>query len=227
MLLNGRALVCGAKGYRFKSYYPPLLDIIRFFRKTKFKKKKYKSNYILYRYTSSFSINTTTIYKNIMNYKQFKTHTHSIVLLENYTPAYVSVNQKIYNPKAVINIKKNLNTFSVGSIIKYFKVKQAKHTRRSYKGVKVFLNFLKKIFEKKYYNNSINTILFTITGIDYNMLFLKRDMKYFLKNNVFINVFFLCNIKISFTKQKNKKIKSIKKRLKKKILLDFLEKKNI
>jgi hypothetical protein len=212
VLLNGRALVCGIKGYRFKSYYPPSLDIVRFFKKTKFKKKKFKINYILYKDIPLFSVSSLSIYMNIVNYKKFKSKVTQNILLSNYVPAYVSINQKIYNPKAVIHINKNLNTFSVGSIIKYFKVKQAKHTRRSYKGVRVFLNFLKKIFEKKYYHKNINTILFGITGIDYNMLFLKKDIKYFIKNDTFVNVFFLCNIKISFTKQKQKKVKSIKKR---------------
>ena len=134
----------------------------------------------------------------------------------DYTSSYISINQKVYNPKAVIHLNKNLNTFSVGSIIKYFKIKQAKYIRRSHKGVKVFLNFLKKIFENKYYNKSMNTIVFSVAGVDYNMLFLKRDLKYFLKSGVYKNIFFLCNIKISFTKQKDKKMKSIKKRLKKK-----------
>jgi len=135
---------------------------------------------------------------------------------------YVFISQKTFSPKATISSTNCLNTFSIGSIIKYFKVKQGKYIRRSSKGVRVFLNFLKNIFEKKYNNNFIKkNIIFSVVGFDYSLMFLKKALKNFLGNNTNGRSFFLFNLKISFTKLKTKKIKSIKKRLKKKILLSF------
>ena len=135
---------------------------------------------------------------------------------------FISISQKKFSPKAAISSSACLNTFSIGSIIKYFKVKQGKYIRRSSKGVRVFLNFLKNIFGKKYNNTKSNkNIIFSIIGFDYSLMFLKKTLKSFLKKNMNGKSFFLFNLKISFTKLKGKKIKSIKKRLRKKILLSF------
>jgi len=136
----------------------------------------------------------------------------------------VNLSQKTYNNKSTIIQNKNLFTFSIGSILKYFKVKQGKYVRRSLKGVKIFLNFLKSFLKKKIFlkNNNINNFILRINGFDYNLFFLKNNIRsFFLSNKV--NYFFLLNLKISFTKTKNKKIKAIKKRLKKKIILNFIK----
>ena len=118
----------------------------------------------------------------------------------------------------------------MGSIIKYFKVKQGKCIRRSLKGSKVFINFLKNLYFKKYFLKK-NFTVFSIIGFDYNLIVLKKSIKgFFLKTqNKFSTKggLFLLNIKTSFSKKKEKKIKSIKKRLKKKILVNFLRKKYI
>lgn len=135
---------------------------------------------------------------------------------------FICISQKTFNPKGTISSVKCLNTFSVGLVVKYFKIKQNKYIRRSLKGVKVFLNFLKNVFEKRYNNEAFfKNIILNIVGCDYNLIFLKKTLKVFLKKNNKKKFFFLFNLKISFTKTKNKKIKSIKKRLKKKILLAF------
>jgi len=154
---------------------------------------------------------------NINNFTKFKNDKY--LYSEN---SYITISQKKFNPKSTIVVKSCLNTFSVGSIIKYFKIKQGKYIRRSSKGLKIFLNFTKNVVEKKYNNGCV---LFSVVGFNYNLMNLKKQIKYFL-NKSRTCVYFLFNIKISFTKTKNKKIKSIKKRLKKKILSNFLKKQN-
>jgi hypothetical protein len=110
--------------------------------------------------------------------------------------------------------------------MKYFKIKQGKYIRRSIKGSKIFLNFLKNIFDKKYsIKSGMTGVFLNILGVDYTLLSLKKNLKKFLKLNQYgLLIYTLYNIKISFTKIKNKKIKAIKKRLKKKIALNFLKK---
>lgn len=137
------------------------------------------------------------------------------------------LSQKLYNTKTTIFCGKNLNTFSVGSIIKYFKVKQSKYIRRNLKGTKIFLNFLKNIFFKKYFYSCKNkNFFFKINGFDYNLHYYKKFYKTFYKNLTQNSMYFLINLKINFNKKKDKKIKAIKKRLKKKILLNFLKNMN-
>ena len=146
----------------------------------------------------------------------------------------ITLTQKFNNPKGVIFRKKNLNTFSVGSIIKYFKVKHSKSLRRSSRGLNIFINFLKNIFDKKYslnlgknFNTDLSCLIVNICGFDYNLLQSRRNLKQLFKKNTFKQIYCLYNLKISFTKKKSKKIKSIKKRLKKKIILNFLKKVNV
>ena len=94
--------------------------------------------------------NSKSIYQN--NKIILKKGTELQLLSKNM---YVFISQKTFSPKATISSTNCLNTFSIGSIIKYFKVKQGKYIRRSSKGVRVFLNFLKNIFEKKYNNQTL------------------------------------------------------------------------
>jgi hypothetical protein len=133
---------------------------------------------------------------------------------------YININQKKYNTKNTISQKNTINTFSVGSVIKYFNLKQGKSSRRSIKGTKIFLNFLKNIFGKKYkmfFKN--NKTIYTINSFDYNLLFLKK----FLKSLTIKNTYTLIKLGISFTKKQNPKKKSIKKRIIKNILLNFIK----
>ena len=175
------------------------------------------------------------IFKNLLNYNFYKKieniniETRTLVNKNSTsTPVNVTLTQKKHNPKALIATNdKNNNTFTVGSIIKYFKVKQGKYIRRSPKGLKIFLNFLKGIFYKKYIPKKIKYMIFNIGGFDYNLINCKKNIKYFIQKGVLDRVFFLYNLKVSFTKRKEKRIKSIKKRLKKKILKNFLKKVDI
>ena len=194
-------------------------------KRRKFKKKTHLiSNINLIKIKSNL---TRRVYKNINFYKKYTTNQNTVkkIQVNKQTPVVVTISQKKFNPKCTLYSKKIINTFSVGSIIKYFKVKQAKYIRRSLKGLKIFLNFLKNILEKIYLKQNKNKhILFNITGVDYNLVFLKKKIKTLItkKHNI-NNLFFLINLRISFSKKKEKKIKAIKKRLKKKIISGFIK----
>lgn len=219
--------ICGIEGCRFESYYPPFLKKVTFFNKNKIKKKNFKKNPTLIKKISRVNCGLI-LYKCLSIYSNYIKHlqtikTENVSVCQNTT---ICISQKLYNPKATIVINKNLNTFSVGSIIKYFKIKQGKFVRRSLKGLKVFINFLKNIFLKKYaplQGSSKNCMILNIIGFDYNLLSVKTNLKNFFKDCEYKQLYFLFNIKISFTKVRGKRVKSIKKRLKKKILSVFLK----
>lgn len=141
----------------------------------------------------------------------------------NTVTTTINLSQKKFNQKGTISLQKTLNTFTIGSIIKYFKIRQGKYIRRSIKGLKIFLNFIKNIFLTKYLNQKTNMILINIVGVDYNIQLVKKSIKQLLKHRQEVYIYTIYNIKVSFTKTKEKKIKSIKKRLKKKILKNFLK----
>lgn len=218
----------------------------------KVKKKKFKKNtslitsFVNRELTSNvINIKNKTFYKNICMYNIFvknlllvgdKFNNKAVNNTYNKNEIFtICLSQKLNNLKTTISFKKNLNTYSIGSILKYFKVSQGKYIRRNTRGVKILLNFLKNLFRKKYQKNflknqneSKKTILLSIVGLDYNLINLKKHVKNILERNYQnlksnVNIFYLINLKISFTKVKEKKIKAIKKRLKKKMLLTFLK----
>jgi hypothetical protein len=162
--------------------------------------------------------------KNLLFYKVYKKTQQSKIqnniFLEN--TFVVNICQKKFNLKSTLSKGSNnvLNTFSVGSVIKYFKVIKGKYVRRSSKGTKVFLNFLKNLISKKYIscvNQKNNTIVVIFNGVNNNIILAQNTIKgFFVKKN--INTFILINSRISFTKTKDKRIKAIKKRLKKKLI---------
>ena len=214
-----------------------LISTVTFFQKKKIKKKILKKKHHLIKtitYTSM--LGGLSILKNLSNYNFYKKKNIENLNTKNKvgankntaSPINIILTQKKNNPKALLSINdKNANTFSVGSVVKYFKVKQGKYIRRSSKGLKIFLNFIRSIFLKKYIPKRIKYMVFSISGFDYNLIFCKKNIKYFLQRELLNQVFFLYNLRVSFTKKKEKKIKSIKKRLKKKILKNFLKKVNI
>jgi hypothetical protein len=138
---------------------------------------------------------------------------------------FVCINQKKFNTKSTVFSTRTLNTFSVGSIIRYFNLKQGKSSRRSIKGIKIFLNFIKNILEKKYSKGSYlnNKFIFQINGFDYNLLFLKKFFFKIIQQKYFYSLYklILFNIKVCFTKKKLPKKKSIKKRITKNIFINF------
>ena len=137
---------------------------------------------------------------------------------------FLFIGQKFNNPKSNIGGLNTINTFSVGCLIKFLKIKQNKAFRRSRGGLKIFLNFLKNIFFKKYHLKNSKLIL-TIRGFDFHLFFLKRFFFQFLEFGVDKN-YFLLNLSVAFTKKKAKKIKAIKKRLKKRLVLDCFNENN-
>lgn len=182
----------------------PLGKIV-FFKKNKIKRRDFKKKTFLIKKNILF------LHNNILLCKKISLYTKTIQLNKNYVKVktnnnlLVTFSQKIFNTKCTIFSKKNLNTFSVGSIIKYFKVKQSKYVRRSVKGVKILLNFIKNVLEKNYIKNSTEQIILNIVGVDYNLTNLKKNIKNIFKKNNLKNIFFLMNIKISFTKKKIKR----------------------
>ena len=125
----------------------------------------------------------------------------------------LDLSQKKYNLKSTILKKNTVNTFSVGSVIKYFISNQGKYVRRSIKGSKILLNFLKTLLKEKFFKNC-GRIVIKISGFDYNIITLKKNIKKLFEGNLNYIVF---STKSGFSKKKEKKVKSIKKRLKKKI----------
>lgn len=190
-------------------------------------------------FLKKFKIKKKILKKNIFLLKNIQIRCTVVVLQNFFSPlikagtattnnfchdsVILTLSQKIFNTKGTIFIKKNLNTFSIGSVIKHFKVKQGKYIRRSLKGTKIFLNFFKNVFIKKYTFLVKGGFIFKINGFDYNMYAYKTFYKNFYKNLEGRGGFFIYNVKIPFTKIKNKKVKSIKKRLKKKIFLNFVK----
>ena len=172
--------------------------------------------------------------KNISYFfKYFKT-LNSLNYLPNiksYEPAknlfkifnVLTITQKTPNLKTTLTKNNvNLSTFTIGTLLKHFKVKQNKFLRRSVKGSKIFFNSLKNILQRKYKLGGTFFII-KISGFNYNLTFLKKSIVNIFINNIAGNFILLFNIKVSFTKQRGKGKKSIKKRLKKKMLLSFLK----
>lgn len=191
-------------------------------KKFKIKKKFFKKNKLLLKNINVYKHYNTILLKSffiLYFYKKLNLITdNKSYPRENI---YINISQKLHNPKGVLYINKNLNTISIGSIIKYFNIFENKFIRRTLKGNKIFLNFLKNIVNKKYSKLiKNNNLLLTINGFDYNLFYYKYILKGFFKKSDFL-LFFLINLKINFNKKKEKKIKAIKKRLKKKILLNF------
>jgi hypothetical protein len=191
-----------------------------------FKKKTYILKNNLIKISKGFGLIKYSFYKAYTNLNLFREVDTITSYCTNSILSTITVSQKKYNHKATITSHKILSTFSIGSVIRYFKVNRSKYVRRSTKGVKIFLNFLKRIFFKRYFSKNIDYFLLNIVGVDYYIKTNKKIFrKFFLKSGT-PTTFLMYNIKVSFTKLKEKKIKSIKKRLRKKIILNFLKKKN-
>lgn len=202
-----------------------MVRCVSFLKKFKIKKKFFKKNTFLLKNikiknNACYFNNFFKVLKKIEN-KLFKEKNKNTFNINNNLICCLS--QKLYNTKGTIFIKKNLNTFSIGSIIRYFKIKQNKYIRRNLKGTKIFLNFFKNLILKKYFLKNFTNYIIRANGFDYNLYYYKNFYKNFYKNINSGDVYFIFNIKIPFTKTKDKKTKAIKKRLKKKIFLNFVK----
>ncbi len=102
--------------------------------------------------------------------------------------------------------------YSIGMLLNMFKL-ESKSYRRSLKGIKVLLNFLSKKINKKYFRH---VSLIKVNGLT------KHYLKFFYLLSSVINILsvrvFLWNPIKSWDKNGVKKIKSIKRRIKKKLI---------
>jgi hypothetical protein len=133
----------------------------------------------------------------------------------------INLGQKKHTLKSTVFRGTTLNTFTVGSVMKYFKIAKGKYIRRSTKGFKVFLNFLKTVISKKYFNvkPKISYLVLNVRGVNHSIVSSRAIIKGLLSSDSSVRTYSIINPTISFTKTKDKKVKSIKKRLKKKLIL--------
>lgn len=188
--------------------------------KIKIKRKIFKKNTFILKKVN-FKLNTVGLSNFLFSLKRAKNESLDDIFIKR--TAIVCLSQKTCNTKSTFFLERNLHTFSVGSIVKYIKTKNSKSIRRSIKGTKIFLNFFKNLLNSKYSNNTFKNFFFKLNGFDYNLMTYKKFYSKIYKSTASVNKFFLFNIKVPFTKTKDKKVKSIKKRLKKKILLNFVK----
>lgn len=122
-------------------------------------------------------------------------------------------------------------TLSVGFVTKLFtKFNSSKAIRRSEKGTKVFLSFLKNFFKKNFFlffgkKKKNQVILFNLKGINYNLVLNKKIFLSFVRTNPLgiSDTYILFNINKTFTKTKTKRVRSLKKRFRKNFLCFFLK----
>ena len=171
------------------------------------------------------------IYKNynIFKYCNINPNLKQKNIVENKNNFILQILHKKKTAKGTLFLNKTITTLSIGSVLNYLKIFFRKKMRRSVSSLNVFLNYLKKVFLKKLSLNNITNILLNIKGFDNKLFTLRKKIfSNILDNKIIDNffIFFFLNLKLSFCKKKDKKIKSIKKRLKKKILINFLLKLN-
>ena len=196
---------------------------IQFFKKKKIKKIKISKSKFLFVPFLVFAFLKQTKKTFLYQKHIFKYSGDHFIEKKTFFNKFITITQKFNNPKCTISSTKTINTFSVGCLLRFFKLPQGKFVRRSLKGLRVFLNFLKNIFVEKYSQQKDQTIL-NITGFDYNLINTKKTLSSFFEKTIKNNNIFILNVKVPFTKVRSKKIKSIKKRFKKKMVKTFLEK---
>ena len=171
------------------------------------------------------------IYKNynIFKYCNINPNLKQKNIVENKNNFILQILHKKKTAKGTLFLNKTITTLSIGSVLNYLKIFFRKKMRRSVSSLNVFINYLKKVFLKKLSLNNITNILLNIKGFDNKLFTLRKKIFSNILDNKIIDdffIFFFLNLKLSFCKKKDKKIKSIKKRLKKKILINFLLKLN-
>ena len=160
---------------------------------------------------------TTTI----QNYIKKPSKTRNVF----YGNMLFTISEKKHNPKVWLNFKKLTNSLSIGVILKYLKKKQGKSFRRSPQSTNAMLIVLKQIISKKY-NNTYNHVFFTLSCYNYKLVRCKSKIMKIISPILFkkaTTLFWISNLRIVFGRNKGKKKKSIKKRLKKQILANFVK----
>jgi hypothetical protein len=186
------------------------IQIIKF-KFIKIFKKKLKSFYFLLNFFFLNFLNKANYYNNYFFLKNFK-HIQLYNITFKKIPILLLHGS---NLKLVYFLKKILKTLSIGSVLRLLNLKK-KFLRRSLAGIKIFFNFLKSF--GKFYSSSV----LVFKNLNNFIFFLKKNFLNFCYNNGVV-LYILYNISIPFTKIKQKKIKSIKRRLKKKIFINFIK----
>lgn len=172
-------------------------------------KKKLKKEYFLKK-TKLLIFQLSNYYfllKNNINYFLIKNYKlKKLILLINFKESQPFFS--FFNA----NLKKTESTFSLYVILKFLKI-NTKFLKKKTKGFFLVLNFLKKnFFSKLITNNNLYELLINIKSLNFLLNILPNII-----NSFKINLFII-NKKNYFFLKKFKKIKSIKRRLKKKII---------
>ena len=135
---------------------------------------------------------------------------------------FINFSQKKYTCNNNITYRKLIHTSTVGTIMRYLSIKKSKCLRRSLKGFKIFLNLIKIIFLKKFFKKKDVNLILYLNGFNFKTNFYKKKISSFFETIDLSKQFYLLlNLKINFSKNKEKRVKAIKKRIRKKILLNF------
>ena len=226
----GRVSACDVEGYRFKSYYSPSIRNKPPYGYKNFKSVRVQLFYYFKKHPYFFLkfFTTNFLKKNLKNFFTFKNNFILFEIKKKIIVSYKADNKKIflflsfYRNKSVISSHNLSDTLSIGMVLASLNMFNCKFLRRATKGYRILLNFLnfpKSIFSKRLLDVGTFTVFFK--NVNNRFFFLKKKIfKIFFKYNVY---FFLINVGIPFSNLFGKKKKSIKKRLKKKIMSDFLK----
>lgn len=212
----GRALNCGFSGYGFKSCcLPYILDFKINIISNLALKKKIKKNYniLISNKIKLLKFNTMFFYSFLYNYINIKNYI-------NYYKNYLNINNIILlnlnNKQAKINLLdldiKKKYIFTIGLVLKILNIYK-KSSRRSIQMLKYLINFLIKKYLITWSNKKF---MFVIKGLKKNFI----KIVYFFKFIIYkFNIkFFYINPTKFFKITKIKKIRSIKRRVYKKLI---------
>ena len=210
-------LDCDSSGYRFKSYYLPIINL----NPNKFYSNKYlvlkktlTKNYNANSVTNIFYINTVFLFNFLFNFKNSK------IIIQNKLISKLDLINFIYiinlqNRQPKINIIDIWNhtffNFSIGLLLKTLN-NFNKHKRRSILMLKHLVIFLLSNFKKKFKKK----IFFLIRGLKQNFMKILYFFKFLFKKYD-ITIFFVDPLK-SFKQTKLKLVRSLKRRIYKKII---------
>lgn len=137
---------------------------------------------------------------------------------------FVNFTQKRFSCNNNITYQKLLYTYTIGVILRYLRIVRFKHLRKDLKGFKLFFNLIKNIFIKKFLKKKNINYIIHYNSFGYNTNYILKELVSLLNgNNLQRRIFLILTLRLSFNKKREKRIRSIKKRIKKKILSNFLK----
>ena len=196
--------ICDIESYRFKSYYLPIKI------KNIFKYKKLKNLKIN---LSCVFITKSLITYNFGVFSKNKKLNPLYIGFENLNCPQLNYYLFYKNKITSFSGFTKFSSWSIGMVLTILNYTKSKFMRRSGKGYKILINFLKV-------PKLDNRIIFLFKNINNRFFFLKK--KIFKKFFFYKIYYFLINLGFAFCKIYGKKIKAIKKRLKKKLILNFI-----